>query len=173
MKMNEGVEWAAHCAVLLAALPAGATLPAARLAEYHDVPAPYLAKSLQALMRAGIVDAVTGRFGGYRLARPPAEITMLDIVQAIDGTDPMFRCTELRRRGPTKVAQRLYGPRCGIAAAMGQAEEAWQEELRQTTVADIARHVVGEAPPTALEKGMLWLSDVLSIRSSSSRPAGS
>jgi DNA-binding IscR family transcriptional regulator len=98
---------------------------------------------------------------------------MLDIVQAIDGTDPMFRCTELRRRGPTKVAQRLYGPRCGIAAAMGQAEEAWQEELRRTTVADIARHVVAEAPPTALEKGMAWLSDVLSIRSSSSRPAGS
>jgi Rrf2 family protein len=151
-------------------LPAGATLPAARLAEYHDVPAPYLAKSLQALTRAGIVDATTGRFGGYRLARPPSEITMLDLVHAIDGTDPMFRCTEIRRRGPTRVAQRLYGPRCGIAAAMGRAEEAWQQELRRTTVADLARHVVAEAPPTALEKGMAWLSDVLTIRSSSPRP---
>ncbi len=170
MKLNEGVEWAAHCIVLLAALPEGTTLPAARLAEYHDVPGPYLAKSLQALMRAGIVDATTGRFGGYRLARPAAQITLLDIVQAIDGTDPIFRCTEIRRKGPTKVAQRLYGPVCGIAAAMGKAEDAWKEELRRNTVADIARHVMAEAPPAALEKGMAWISDVLTIRSGAPRP---
>jgi Rrf2 family protein len=169
MKMNEGVEWAAHCAVLLAALPEGTTLPAARLAEYHDVPGPYLAKSMQALMRAGIVDATTGRFGGYRLARPPSEISVLDIVQAIDGSDPLFRCTEIRRRGPTKVARRLYGPQCGIAAVMARAEAAWQEELRRTSVADIARHVMADAPPAALEKGITWLSDVLTIRSSAPR----
>ncbi len=170
MRLNEGVEWAAHCAVLLAALPDGTTLPAARLAEYHDVPAPYLAKSMQALMRAGIVDATTGRFGGYRLARPTTEITLLEVVEAIDGADPMFRCTEIRRKGPSRVARRLYGPVCGIAAAMGRAEEAWREELRRTTVADIARHVVAEAPPAALEKGMAWLSDVLTIRSAAARP---
>jgi Rrf2 family protein len=169
MKMNEGVEWAAHCAVLLAALPEGSTLPAARLAEYHDIPGPYLAKAMQALTHAGIVNATTGRFGGYRLARPPSEISMLDIVQAIDGTDPLFRCTEIRRRGPTKVARRLYGPQCGIAAVMGRAEAAWQEELRRTSVADIARHVVADAPPAALAKGMAWLSNVLTIRSSAPR----
>lgn len=170
MKMNEGVEWGAHCAVLLAKLPAGTTLPAARLAEYHGIPRPYLAKSLQALMRAGIVDATTGRFGGYRLAWPPSEITLLDIVQAIDGTAPMFRCTEIRRKGPSRVARHLYGPMCGIAAAMGRAETAWHDELRRTTVADIARHVVAEAPPAALDKGVAWLSDVLTIRSGSQRP---
>ena len=122
-------------------------------------------------MRAGIVDATTGRFGGYRLARPPSEITLLDIVYAIDGSDPMFRCTEIRRKGPSRVAQRLYGPVCGIAAAMGRAEAAWQDELRRTTVADIARHVVAGAPPAALEKGMSWLSGVLTIRSGAPRPA--
>jgi Rrf2 family protein len=171
MKMNEGVEWAAHCAVLLAALPEGTTLPATRLAEYHGVPGPYLAKALQALMRAGIVEATTGRFGGYQLARRPADITLLDIVHAIDGDDPMFRCTEIRRKGPTRVARRLYGPTCGIAAAMGRAEAAWEDELRRTTVADIARHVVAEAPPAALERGKAWLSDVLTIRSGSPRSA--
>ena len=76
MRMNEGVEWAAHCAGLLAALPEGASLPAARLAEFHGVPAPYLAKTLQALKRAGIVRSTTGRVGGYRLGRPATDITL-------------------------------------------------------------------------------------------------
>jgi Rrf2 family protein len=169
MRMNEGVEWAAHCAVLLAVLPEGTTLPAARLAEYHDVPGPYLAKSMQALTHAGIVDATPGRFGGYRLSRPPSAITLLDIVQAIDGSAPMFRCTEIRRKGPSRVAQRLYGPVCGIAAAMGRAEAAWQDELRRTTVADIARHVLAEAPPAARQKATAWLNDVLTIRSAPRR----
>ncbi len=119
--------------------------------------------------RAGIVDTTTGRFGGYRLARPPSEITLLDIVHAIDGAEPMFRCTEIRRKGPSRVGHRLYGPMCAIAAAMGRAETAWQDELRQTTVADIARQVVAEAPPAALDKGTAWLSDVLTLRSGSLR----
>ena len=45
---------------------------ATRLAEYHGVPAPYLAKHLQALSRAGIVESSPGPRGGYRLARPAA-----------------------------------------------------------------------------------------------------
>jgi Rrf2 family protein len=158
MKMNEGVEWAVHCAVLLAALPEGASLPATRLAEYHGIPAPYLAKSLQALMHAGIVESTTGR----------SAITLLHVVQAIEGPEPMFRCTEIRRRGPSRVAARQYSPMCGIAAAMERAEQAWQDELRLTTVADLARYVMDAAPPAALEKGIAWVSDVLSIRGRSS-----
>src|ERR1700735_999224 len=110
MQLNEGVEWAAHCAALLAALPEGATLPAARLAEYHGIPAPYLAKSLQALTRAGLVESTTGRQGGYRLGRPAAAISLLDIVEAIEGTDTLFQCTEIRKRGPSRVAARSYSP---------------------------------------------------------------
>src|SRR5271154_3464014 len=110
MRLSEGVEWAAHCAVVLAALPEGVSLPAARLAEYHGVPAPYLAKSLQALTRAGIVESTTGRQGGYRLGRPATDISLLDIVEAIEGTDSLFQCTEIRKRGPSRVAVRSYSP---------------------------------------------------------------
>src|SRR6187399_181295 len=114
MRMSEGVEWAAHCAVILAALPDGAVLPAARLAEYHDLPGPYLAKSLQALAGAGIVQSTAGRTGGYRLARPAERITLLEIVTAIEGDEPMFRCTEIRRRGPVGGAVERFSPLCGI-----------------------------------------------------------
>jgi Rrf2 family protein len=165
MRISEGVEWAAHCVVLLAAVPEGTSLPAVRLAEYHGIPTPYLAKSLQALMREGIVESSAGRHGGYRLARPATEISMLQIVQAIEGTEPAFRCTEIRRRGPSAVDIRAYSPTCGIAAAMWQAEAAWKSELEGISLADIAGRVMTQAPPAAIAKAAVWLTGVLERRS--------
>ena len=104
MKLSDGVEWGVHVCTLLAAVPPDNALPAAKLAEYHGVPSAYLAKHLQALASAGVFETVKGPRGGYRLARPAAKVTMLDIVEAIDGEEPAFRCTEIRRRGPTAVA---------------------------------------------------------------------
>jgi Rrf2 family protein len=164
MRINEGVEWGAHCAVVLAMLPDGASLPAARLAEYHGIPAPYLAKSLQALMRAGIVESITGRHGGYRLGRPASEISLLDVFQAVEGDDTFFRCTEIRRQGPARVAVRAYPPVCGIAVAMWRAEAAWRDELSAVTVGDLAVQVMAEAPAAAIVKGSKWLATTLAAR---------
>jgi Rrf2 family protein len=164
MQLSEGVEWAAHCAAILAALPQGATLPAVRLAEYHGIPAPYLAKSLQALTRARIVESTTGRLGGYRLGRPATDISLLDVVQAIEGNETFFKCTEIRRRGPSRVAARAYAPTCGIAAAMWRAEAAWRDELGAVTIAEIADLTIKQAPAAALEKGVTWITQVLCTR---------
>lgn len=165
MRISEGVEWAAHCAVLLAAVPEGASLPAARLAEFHGIPTPYLAKALQALTRAGIVESTAGHYGGYRLAGPASGISMLDIFEAIEGTEPAFSCTEIRRRGPSAVPVRAYSPTCGIAAAMWRAEAAWRSELEHTTIADIAHEVTAQAPQAAIARGGVWLTGVLRSRS--------
>ena len=54
MKMSEGVEWALHCCLNLALLEPGQAVTAARLAAFHDLPAAYLNKQLQALARAGM-----------------------------------------------------------------------------------------------------------------------
>src|SRR4051795_8446042 len=99
MQLGQGVEWAVHCCTVLAMVPPDRTLPAARLAEYHGVPPAYMAKHLQALAQAGIVESVSGRRGGYRLARPADKISVLDVVVAVEGDRPAFRCTEIRRRG--------------------------------------------------------------------------
>jgi len=169
MRMSEGVEWAAHCLLLLHALPENATLPASRLAEYHGVPAPYLAKSLQMLAGAGIVTSVSGRHGGYRLSRPAAEITLLDVVLAVEGDETFFRCTEIRKRGPSRVAARVYPPMCGIAAAMHRAETAWRAKLEQTTIGDLAAGALREAPSQALEKSAAWLHKIPNRSSSPSQ----
>ena len=52
------------------------------------MPPAYLAKHLQALAQAGIVESVAGRKGGYRLRRPAGEITLLEVVDAVEGTGP-------------------------------------------------------------------------------------
>ena len=161
MRLSEGIEWALHCATLVAILPPGATLPAARLAEYHGVPGAYLAKHLQALSRGGILESVPGPTGGYRLARPPAEITVLDVVEAIDGSDPSFTCTEIRRRGPAAVPAREYRLPCSIHVVMDRADAAWRAELAATTLADLVEQVVTVASPRALAKGATWLREVM------------
>jgi Rrf2 family protein len=159
--MGEGVEWTLHCCTLLALLPEGAAMPAARLAEFHAVGGTYLAKHLQSLSKAGIVESVPGAKGGYRLARPPAEISLLDVVLAVEGEEPAFRCTEIRRRGPAAIPADGYPKPCGIARAMWRAEDAWRRELAAQTVADLLAGLAVDVDPRAAQKGAVWFQEVL------------
>jgi Rrf2 family protein len=161
MRLAEGVEWGLHACVLLAVLPESVTLPASRLAEYHGVPAAYMAKNLQALSRAGIVESLPGQKGGYRLARSAADITLLDVVEAIDGVEPSFRCSEIRRRGPAAVPAREYKAVCTIAKAMWQADERWRAELRSQTVGDLVSGLSRAVSPKAVAKTATWFQEVL------------
>jgi Rrf2 family protein len=160
MRMSDGVEWALHCCTLLAALPADQALPSARLAEFHEVPPAYLAKQLQALTAAGITRSLPGPFGGYRLARPPAEISVLDVVLAIDGDDTAFRCSEVRQRGPAAGAASLYKRPCGIARTMWKAEDAWRAELASVSIGDLVRELVATVPADQLARGAAWVHHV-------------
>ncbi|MHB8664457.1 MAG: RrF2 family transcriptional regulator [Acidimicrobiales bacterium] len=161
MRMSEGVEWAIHCVTVLALVPADATLSGARLAEFHGVPSAYLAKTLQALARAGIIESAAGRRGGYRLTRPAADISVLDIVLAAEGDAAAFRCSEIRRRGPSAVAARHYTDVCGIAAVMWRAEEAWRTELAASSVADVINHLARSITPESATKAAAWMQEVL------------
>jgi Rrf2 family protein len=161
VKLSDGIEWGVHACVVLSVLPPDAAMPAAKIAEYHGVPAAYLAKHLQALAGAGLLVTVKGPHGGYRLARPATEITVLDVVEAIDGPEPAFRCTEIRRRGPVSLPAREYASPCGIHRAFMAADDAWRDQLRSTTVADLAIGVLHDVPPAALEKGLRWIQDAM------------
>ena len=161
MRLSEGVEWGLHCAVLLAVMPPDTALPTSRLAEFHGVPVAYLAKHLQAMSRAGILVAVTGPGGGYRLARPPAGVSVLDVVEALDGEEPAFQCLEIRRRGPTAVPAREYRTMCGIHRVMVDADAAWRAELARTSVADLAAGVARDSSPKAMHKFGTWFQEVM------------
>jgi Rrf2 family protein len=157
MKLGEGVEQAIHSVVMLSTLSPGAVLSAAALAEYHGVSASYLLKHLQALSGAAIVQTVPGPKGGYRLTRPPETISLLDIVLAVEGPEPAFRCTEIRRRGPKPASARVLRNPCAINVAMLRAEQAYRAELQRISIADIAAAVNANDDGSIARRGCAFL----------------
>lgn len=137
MVLKNQVEWALHCCNLLADLPDGKYLPAKDLAEFHGVPKEYLGKALQRLSAAGLVESTLGPTGGYRLARPVAAISFLDIVEAVEGRRATFACTEIRMHNPCRANKRGTGKPCSIAQAMYDADEAWRSHLRSVSLASM------------------------------------
>jgi Rrf2 family protein len=157
--MSQGVEWALHCCSVLAGVAPTRVMPAAKLAEYHDVPPAYLAKHLQALSQAGIVESVPGARGGYRLARPADEITVLDVVLAVDGEESAFTCTEIRQCAPGACEPSAYKGACGVARIMWAAEDAWRRSLAEHTIAELLGIALTEAPRQQLLVGARWIEE--------------
>ncbi|MEM9301354.1 MAG: Rrf2 family transcriptional regulator [Pseudomonadota bacterium] len=157
MKIGKGVEWAAHTCALLGLLPPGAALSTDALAAFLGVPAPYLAKQLQALSRAGIVVAKRGVAGGYRLARPPEDLSLWDVTAAIEGTTPSFRCTEVRRSGPCGASPEECSRPCPIAAAFRRAETAFRESLESVRLTAVIDAVAQEATSARKRRIRSWI----------------
>jgi Rrf2 family protein len=155
MKISAGVEWALHCCVALSGIDR--PVPASKLAEMTDVSSSYLAKQLQALSRAGLVTSVQGKAGGYVLTRSPEKISVLDIVLAIEGSTPMFECTEIRQRGPVGAPPEECRQSCPIARAMLAGEQAWRTSLRQISIHDIGSEMAGSISPERMAAMLNWM----------------
>ncbi|MDE1163543.1 MAG: Rrf2 family transcriptional regulator [Acidobacteriaceae bacterium] len=157
MQLRNQVEWALHCAAILAAVPEERFLPARDLAEMHGVPKEYLSKALQALAMAGLVSTTLGPSGGYRLARAPKQITFLDVVDAIEGSGRAFVCTEIRKNNPCRPSKQRDAAPCAIARVMWGAEEAWRKKLRKVTLADLLETLEEDVDAKTLAKTAEWV----------------
>lgn len=153
MKLPTSTEWVLHCATTVAQLEPGATASAGQLAEYYDLPAAYLAKQLQLLARAGVLSATTGPRGGFRLARPASEITLLEIVEAIGGAFSPYECREIRQRGTGSLPAEDCRDTCILAQKMADAHDAWRRSLAGVSLADILGTLPASAP--ARTRGLL------------------
>jgi Rrf2 family protein len=136
----------------LARFPGGKPPSAKALAEFQGVPSAYLAKIMTQLEKAGLVTASEGKGGGYRLARPPEDITFLEVADAVEGRKSLFECKDVRLRcvlfGGTPPKEAMSGV-CSIHAVMLAAERRMRETLEATTVADISRPLVARTSPKA------------------------
>lgn len=157
MRINKGVEWAAHACSLLEPLWPNMGLPLSALAEFHDLPEAYMAKQMQALSRAGIVKGGRGRNGFYKLAKSPDKITLLDILLAVDGDDPMFTCTEIRQNGPCGLAHSECIAPCGIAAEFARAERLYRDSLSKIDLSTLNAKVTKNLSAASLQKSAKWL----------------
>jgi Rrf2 family protein len=146
VKLPVSTEWLLHCATTLAQLEPRATASAAQLAEYYDLPAAYLAKQLQSLVRAGVLAATTGPRGGFRLGRPASEITLLQIVEAVDGASPPYECREIRQQGQGALPAEDCRRTCILAEKMAEAHDAWRRSLAGVSLADVLATLPASAP---------------------------
>jgi Rrf2 family protein len=141
MKLSQGVEWGLHCVTLLAQVPGGVSVRREEFAQHYDLPEAYLGKHMQAMARAGVLRATPGPKGGYRLGRDAAEITVLDVVDAIEGAATPFECQEIRQRGAVPLTPDECVRPCAINSVMRTAHNAWRTELRSVTVADLVARI--------------------------------
>lgn len=148
MKLPTSTEWLLHAAASLAQLEPGVSASAAQLAEHYGVPAAYLAKQLQALVRAGVLAATTGPRGGFRLARPATEISLLDVVEAVDGAANPYECREIRQQGRGALPAADCRSTCILAVKMAEAHDAWRASLAAVSLAD----VLATLPETAIPR---------------------
>jgi Rrf2 family protein len=85
MRISAKAEYAVRAAVELAAAPDEKPVKAERIATAQDIPLNFLENILGELRHAGVVRSHRGAEGGFRLARPPEEITVADVIRAVEG----------------------------------------------------------------------------------------
>lgn len=164
MQLSETVEWGLHACLALAMMPDGARVPARSLAEYHGIKPGYFSKAMQKLVAAGIIQSVEGRSGGLAMAKPAEDVSLLQIVMALEDHDAFFRCTEIRQKGPCAAAPKHYRRPCNIARVMHTAEAEWRRVLAKTSLADLRQSSAVEPIPGVNEATQNWLAETGAVR---------
>jgi Rrf2 family protein len=159
---SASVEYGLHCLLYLADASSTAKASSLDLAEIQGISPSYVAKLFTQLKNAGLVTALEGAQGGYRLARRAEDITVLNVIEALEGAKPLFQCKEIRRnctlfRGtpPTWATKGL----CGIHAVMLEAETAMKRSLANHTLVDLAQGVANKMPKTFSLEMNAWFED--------------
>lgn len=144
MRISARTDYAVRAVVELAAAGVGATVKAERIAQAQQLPAKFVLNILAELKRAGIVRSHRGVDGGYLLGRDPAEITIADVVRAVDGP--------LARVGTHLPEELDYpGPAGSLRDVWVAVRVALRDVLETVTVADVSsgalpatvRHMLG------------------------------
>ena len=144
LRLSKKADYALLAMRHLAAHADRGAMPARELAEAYDIPAELLAKVLQKLVRAKLLDSHQGIRGGYGLSRPAASISVADVIQAIDGPLTVTACSA------DKNDCEQYG-KCNIRDPLWQVKDRILAALAETSVADL---VPGLAMPPVTSAGV-------------------
>jgi Rrf2 family protein len=128
LELTKRADYAIRTVLALARAADDERLSVRRVAADQRVPERFLAQVMRDLVRAGLVDGIVGRAGGYRIAKPSAEISLLDVVEAVEGDSRRRVC--ILRGGPCA----LDGV-CDVHAVFAAAQDDVLRRLRATTVA--------------------------------------
>lgn len=131
LELGRRADYAVRAALDLArAVDTDARRKARAIADEMQIPASYVPQILAELVRAGLVESVAGRDGGYRLAKPLAAISLLDVVEAVDGEVVSTTC--VLRGGPCR-----WEGMCAVHVPWVDAQHAMLDGLGRTSLADL------------------------------------
>ena len=111
---------------------------AREIAEQYDIPIELMAKVLQRLVRGGLLASHHGTRGGYQLARMPTQISVADVIQAIDGPVSVTACS-------TEDSQCDQYAKCNVRDPLWRVRERILTALGECTIAELA----ADPPPAA------------------------
>ena len=92
MKLNQATDYAFRMVLHMALLPSGSKITGAVLDEHELIPERFLLKIMRSLIAAGIMKSFRGVDGGFALNRSPQEISLLDVIRAVEGDAYLQRC---------------------------------------------------------------------------------
>ena len=149
MRISAKADYAVRAAVTLAALDADAPIKAERVASAQDIPLNFLENILHQLKSSGLVTSHRGPDGGFRLARPASEITVADVIRAVEGPLASVRGTR-----PEQVSY------VGAAASLQEVWIALRASLRavleNVTLADVAAGKLPDQVATLSSDPAAW-----------------
>lgn len=129
LRVTKLTDYATVVLTVLAATP-GAVLSASELAERAGLETPTVSKLLKPLAQVGLVEGFRGTNGGYRLARPASEISLIEIVEAMEGPLGMTECSV--HAGHCGIEDQ-----CGVRANWRHINDVVVEALRSVTLAQM------------------------------------
>ena len=94
LQISRRIEYGLRAMVCLAAQPDGRVMPFREIARRMNVPQDFLAKILKQLVTRQLAKSTRGARGGYRLARPPREISFLEVIEAVEGPVVVNLCQD-------------------------------------------------------------------------------
>ena len=163
MRFSVGVEYALHCLIYMIDIPPGKAVGIKDLAAYQGVSETYLSKVYTKLKNAGIVKSIPGVNGGYELARIPVSITFWDIVEAVEGTAPLFQCAEIRQKeillDKNNLPDSYTKCPCLIKVVMLEAEDQMRQYLNNKTLEWLHEQVNNKIPKEHGKATIEWFNN--------------
>lgn len=129
MKYSKATDYALHTMLFLTVATPQKPMGVQQLAERQKVSPTYLSKILTKLVKAGMIESITGVKGGYRLKSNWEDISFLDIIHAIEGSASLFDCSF------------EHGPNCPIQKVVLSAEAKMEEHLRNQKMSELVREL--------------------------------
>ena len=163
MRFSIGVEYVLHCLLYVMNVPIGRAVGIKDLASYQGVSETYLSKVFTKLKNSGIVKSTPGVNGGYELLRAPENISFWDVIEAIEGTRPMFQCAEIRQNELLLDKNNLPDTHtkcpCLIKVVMSEAEEQMKLYLKQKTLKWLNEKVEEKIPEEQAKATIEWFNN--------------